>query len=137
MIDCRILMADDDPEDRSIIHDAMEYSAAGGVMQFAENGAQALKMLDEFYENAVLPKLVVLDLNMPKMNGIEALTAIKDDDRFRHIPVIIYSTSINPADQKKCMQLGASAYVSKPISFAESIKTARVFLQLCSAEAGG
>ena len=102
---CKILLADDDPDDRSIIMDAMEVMNAGGWMKFAENGQKVLDILEEEFGADNTPQLIVLDLNMPKMNGTQTLGHLKRDDRFKNIPVIIYSTSINPLEKEKCMTL--------------------------------
>ena len=76
----------------------------------------------------------VLDLNMPKMNGTDTLKNIKSDPRFSNIPVIIYSTSINPLEKEACMLLGAHSYITKPLSFTESLDTAKLFLKLCGVQ---
>jgi CheY-like chemotaxis protein len=68
---------------------------------------------------------------MPRLNGTQTLSKLKDDKRFKDIPVIIYSTSINPLEKEKCMSLGAQAYITKPISFNESKNTIQLFLQYC------
>lgn len=129
----KILLADDDPEDRAIIQDALEILHAGDVIEFAENGERALQLLSAHHQNGSLPALVVLDLNMPRMNGTLTLEYIKKDDRFKLLPVVIYSTSINPLEKEKCMELGAHSYITKPISFKESLETARKLLQFCQA----
>lgn len=127
----KIFMAEDDAEDRSIILEAMEHIHASHMMCFAENGVLLLQLLNKYYENNELPCLIVLDLNMPKMNGTETLDHIKNDERFRNIPVIIYSTSINPFEKEKCMRLGAHSYITKPISFKDGIETAKTFYAFC------
>jgi CheY-like chemotaxis protein len=68
---------------------------------------------------------------MPKMSGTQILKALKEDSRFKHIPVIIYSTSINPLEKERCLALGAHAYIIKPVSFRESIETAHLFMEFC------
>ncbi len=127
----KIFMAEDDAEDRAIILEAMEHIQASYIMFFAENGVLLLDLLNKHYQNNELPCLIVLDLNMPKMNGTETLSHIKNDERFRNIPVIIYSTSINPFEKDKCMRLGAHSYITKPISFTDGIATAKTFCEFC------
>lgn len=126
----KILLADDDAEDRSIIQDAMESLSAGDVMTFANNGEQLLNLL-QMASSSNFPCLIVLDLNMPKMNGTQTLSKIKSDEKFKDIPVIIYSTSINPLEKEKCLTLGAHSFITKPISLKESRETAQTFLQFC------
>ena len=127
----KILLIDDDPDDRMIIHDAMEILDSARIMKFAESGDQALRILETHASAGHLPCLIVLDLNMPKMNGTETLREIKNKKEFNGIPVIIYSTSINSLEKEKCMQLGADDYITKPISFRESQQTAEKLLQYC------
>lgn len=127
----KILLADDDPDDRALIQDAMDSLEAGNVLCFAENGEQALSILHEDYPSNHRPALIILDLNMPRMNGTETLRRLKKDERFNNIPVIIFSTSINPLEKEKCMLLGAHSYITKPISYKESMDTAKVFLTFC------
>ena len=128
----KILLVDDDPEDRSIIIDALAHLNAENSMSCADNGEGALKLLLEYAALDIYPCLIVLDLNMPRMNGTETLKEVKKDARFRNIAVVIYSTSINPLEKEACMSLGARLYVTKPVSYKESIDTARLFLDLCS-----
>lgn len=128
----KILLVDDDPEDRSIIIDALAHLNAENSISCADNGEGALKLLLEYAELDIYPCLIVLDLNMPRMNGTETLKEVKKDARFKNIAVVIYSTSINPLEKEACMSLGARLYVTKPVSYKESIDTARLFLDLCS-----
>ena len=128
----KILIADDDPEDISIIKDAMELLKAVDVICPAKNGEHAFEVLQKSLESSTKPCLIVLDLNMPKMNGIQTLRKLKTDERFKDIPVIIYSTSVNPLEKETCLQLGAHSYISKPVSYKESIETAKLFLQFCN-----
>ena len=127
----RILLADDDADDKMIIKDAIQLVSNDDVIYFTENGEQTLQILNENYDQGELPCLVVLDLNMPRMNGTETLRHIKNDERFKDIPVIIYSTSINPLEKEKCLLLGAHSYITKPISFKESMETAKQFFEFC------
>lgn len=128
----KILLADDDADDKMIIADAVKLLSDEEVMYFTENGEETLEALNKDYERNDLPCLIVLDLNMPRMNGTETLGHIKSDVRFKDIPVIIYSTSINPLEREKCLLLGAHSYVTKPISFKESMETAKQFFEFCA-----
>ena len=126
-----ILLADDDSEDKAIIQEAMEQLNADVVLWLAEHGEDALHQLEKNTKAGTLPCLIVLDLNMPKMNGVQTLRNLKSDARFKDIPVIIYSTSINPLEKETCLKLGAETYVTKPISLKESIETAKKLLRFC------
>ena len=130
MKEWEILMVDDDPEDRFIIEDAFRQLKSDVVVRFADSGEIAIDLLHEKFLNGTTPRLIVLDLNMPRMNGTEVLAKLKNDERFKGIPMIIYSTSINPLEREKCMELGAHSYITKPISYSQSIETAKLFLQL-------
>ena len=128
----KILLADDDPEDRAMIQDAMEVIDAGEILRFAENGEQVLQILANEYDRGNHACQVVLDLNMPRMNGTETLSKLKNDVRFKNVPVIIFSTSINTLEKEKCMLLGAHSFITKPISYKECLDTARSFHSFCS-----
>ena len=126
-----ILLVDDDPEDRMIMYDGLNELGASANIRFAESGETAFALLNEGFLKGIIPRLVVLDLNIPKMNGTQILKFLKEDQRFKNIPVIIYSTSINPLEKQRCLQLGAHSYIIKPVSFREGVDTARLFLDLC------
>jgi CheY-like chemotaxis protein len=127
----KILLADDDADDRAILQDAMTELEADQLLCFAHNGEEALRILGNDFNAEYRPSLIILDLNMPKLNGTETLRRIKSDDRFNKIPVIIYSTSLNPLEKEKCMLLGAHSYITKPVTFKESMDTAKAFLEFC------
>lgn len=88
-------------------------------LQKAINGEQALEILKSVSE---LPNLILLDLNMPKMNGLEFLQILKKDDQLYHIPVIILSTSNNEKDIKEAYHIGVAGYLMKPLKY-EAYKT--------------
>ncbi|GAC1420283.1 MAG: response regulator [Flavisolibacter sp.] len=127
----KIYLVDDDAEDRSIIQDAMESLSSSNVLVFADSGLQLLNLLKINFNASTVPCLIVLDLNMPKMNGTQILSDLKKDEKFKHIPVIIYSTSLNPVEKEKCLLLGAHSILTKPISLKESKEIAKIFLQFC------
>lgn len=128
---CKILVADDDLDDVSILEDAIQDLDPQAVLSYVENGRAALDLLNKHYAAGHMPSLIVLDLNMPKMNGSETLKALKKDERFKDIPVVIFSTSINPVEKERCLSLGAHSYMIKPSSLTESIITAKAFLEFC------
>jgi CheY-like chemotaxis protein len=127
----KILLAEDDLEDQNIIEDGFLEVGAGGVTHYANNGEDALAWLETAYSRKALPALVILDLNMPRLNGTQTLKAIKKDARFRHIPVYIYSTSLNPIEQDECLLMGAAGYMIKAVTFLECIKAAKFFMECC------
>ncbi|MDB5253130.1 MAG: two-component response regulator, partial [Flaviaesturariibacter sp.] len=92
----KILLADDDKEDRAIFEEMLEDLGSAGLTHYAIDGEDALAFLRTC---ATFPSLIILDLNMPRLNGKETLHAIRKDARFASIPVYIYSTSLNPIER--------------------------------------
>jgi len=127
----KILVVDDDPEDRFIIEDGFAEIGLGSTVQYEENGERALSYLRSVPEDGKLPCLIILDLNMPKMNGTQTLRAIKEDPRLRKIAVLIYSTSLNPIEKEECLQLGAQEFIIKPVTYSDSLKVVQYFKTLC------
>jgi len=127
----KILLADDDLEDQSIIQDAFVDLGEANLVHYEENGELALKFLEQCYLNDSLPVLIILDLNMPKLNGTQTLQAIKDDKRFSKITVVVYSTTLNPLEKEKCMRLGARDFIIKPLVYTETISIAKYFKEIC------
>ncbi|MBO3116403.1 response regulator [Winogradskyella sp. DF17] len=84
----------------------------------ANNGEEALQILQNKNE---LPDIILLDLNMPKLNGIEFLSILKNDDDLRYIPTVILTTSNNQKDLKECFKIGVSGYVLKPLKYEEYV----------------
>ena len=126
----KILLVDDDIEDREIIKDALGELGYHSVFHFEENGEKALSFLEAAYNSNSLPSIVILDLNMPRMNGTQTLRHLKTDKRFSHIPVIIYSTSLNNIERDECLALGAHSYVIKPVSYRDTVATAKKFYDM-------
>ncbi|HTJ13214.1 MAG TPA: response regulator [Dinghuibacter sp.] len=126
------MLADDDREDQFIIAEAFEEIGVKDVLHFVENGENALTWLEACAADGSLPELIVLDLNMPKMNGTQTLLRLKEDERFRHIPVIIYSTSLNNIERDECIRLGAHSYVIKGITFNECKIIAKTLYDCCT-----
>lgn len=84
----------------------------------ANNGEEALKLLEQ-KDN--LPDIILLDLNMPKINGIEFLSILKKDESLRYIPTIILTTSSNQRDLVECYKIGVAGYVLKPLKYEEYV----------------
>jgi len=128
-----IVIVDDDEEDHLIISDGILHLAPTQQLHFRLNGVEALAFLEELAAESTQASLLVFDLNMPKMGGLELLRKVKADERFKKIPTVIYSTSINSIEKQHCMDLGAYAYITKPLSFQESLQIARKFLEIAGA----
>jgi len=126
-----ILLVDDDEEDRMLLQDAFDDLGYGSILKQAQNGEEALVYLKGLPTEA-LPSLIVLDLNMPRLNGRQTLQHLKSDPRLDKITVVIFSTSHNPKEQRECLLLGAHSYIIKPVSFKESIEIASSFYDMCN-----
>jgi two-component system response regulator len=125
-----ILMADDDADDRLLTEEALVESRVLNELHFAEDGVELLEYLkgENVYADRSqypLPGLILLDLNMPKKDGREALAEIKDDPVLRRIPVVILTTSKAEEDMIKGYDLGAASYISKPVTFEALVELMR------------
>lgn len=117
-----ILYADDDPDDRLLTLEALKASRLANEMHFVEDGVALLEYLrrEGAYSDpdaAPRPGLVLLDLNMPRMDGREALAQIKSDPKLRGIPVIVMTTSNAETDILRSYDIGANSYIVKPVTF--------------------
>jgi two-component system, response regulator len=116
-----ILMADDDADDRMLTRDAMHESRLGNPFREVEDGQELMDYLRRKgkYATADAPRpgLILLDLNMPRMDGREALELIKKDPKLRCIPVIILTTSKTEEDILRTYGLGANSFITKPVTF--------------------
>lgn len=128
-----ILIADDDLEDHDILMNYFMERGFGDVVGFFENGQKAIEYLERTDDQS-LPLLIVLDLNMPILNGTQTLQLLKDSDRLEHIPVIVYSTSDNENERKKSLRLGAVDYLVKPNSYAEGLTMIGKFIDFLPAD---
>ena len=117
-----ILMADDDPDDRQLTKEAFEESHLANDLRFVEDGVELLDYLHrrgKYTDPASSPRpgLILLDLNMPRKDGREALSEIKQDARFRAIRVVILTTSKAEEDILRTYNLSAASYITKPVTF--------------------
>lgn len=109
-----ILYIDDDEEDVEIFRDAIERCNQPVACLDAHDGEQALALVQKM---ETLPDLIFLDINMPRMGGKECLRQLKANTETKSIPVIVYSTSNNPAEIKDYLNIGAASFVAKHSSF--------------------
>ena len=125
-----ILMADDDADDRDFARDALAESRLANDLHCVQDGEELLEYLDRRGRyaapaNAPRPGLILLDLNMPRMDGREALRAIKDHPDLRQIPVVILTTSKAEEDIYRSYDLGANSFITKPVTFASLVEVMR------------
>lgn len=117
-----ILMADDDDDDRMMTQDALAESRVLNDFKFVEDGVELMEYLrreGRFADKDLSPRpsLILLDLNMPRMDGREALRLLKDDPNLRSIPVVILTTSKQEEDKVRGYNSGAASYITKPVTF--------------------
>ncbi len=115
-----VLYADDDIDDKTWVSEACKAINCSLRIEFVENGREALDYLEKISSTQKeIPSLIVLDLNMPELDGRQTLKRIKADTRFENIPVVIVTTSANRIDMDVCKRLGASLYLTKPDTHGE------------------
>ena len=121
-----ILIAEDDADDRYLMKTALEVTGISGEVEYVENGVELINYLESIGKekgDSVYPKFILLDLNMPKMDGREVLKKMKSHEEYRKIPVIVFSTTKNQMEVKRCYDLGANTYVVKPVSYEILVST--------------
>jgi two-component system response regulator len=125
-----ILMADDDPDDRQLTKEAFEENHLANDLRFVEDGEELLDYLHRRGKYAAegtapLPGLILLDLNMPRKDGREALQEIKSDPRLRNIRVIVMTTSKAEEDVVRSYDLSAASYITKPVTFERLVEVVK------------
>lgn len=118
-----ILLIDDDELDVISVQRTLAKLDIEYILHTVYNGKEALAMLNEG-ENPLLPDVILLDLNLPKMNGIEFLKIIRGNERLKEIKVFIMTTSSDSGDRMMTEQLGISGYIIKPLSYTDNTKRA-------------
>jgi CheY-like chemotaxis protein len=127
-----ILVCDDDEDDRMLTQQALEDAHISNVVCFVKDGEQLLDYLYQRGEyagetgKAPRPGLILLDLNMPKVDGREALKTIKGDPSLREIPVVVLSTSRLDEDIARSYQLGVNSFITKPVTFSGLVEAMNV-----------
>jgi len=116
----QILIADDDPDDRLLFQEAFHELGVGQHVRFTANGEELLATLST--QRSSPPGLIILDLNMPRMDGRQALTILKGDPEFKLLPVIIVTTSTATDDVRRSYAQGVSSYFSKPATFGKLVE---------------
>ena len=114
-----ILLVEDNPDDVELTLRALERAEITNEVRIARDGAEALEFLLQPENHEPPPALILLDLNLPKVNGLEVLKRIRAEDRTRYIPVVILTSSAEHKDVIGGYRDGANAYVRKPVMFSE------------------
>jgi CheY-like chemotaxis protein len=117
-----ILVAEDDADDRYLLQTAFSENGNKEPVKFVNDGVELMAYLDKVHTElptaeSSFPCFIMLDLNMPKKDGKEVLKIIKEHPTYKKIPVIIFTTTKNDQEIKRCYELGANTYVVKPVSF--------------------
>ena len=121
-----ILIAEDDADDRFLLKAAFEENGFTDKLHFVENGVEVLEYFNAQSQGgneAKMPRFILLDLNMPKKDGREVLKELKQNPILKKIPVIVFSTTNNEHEMRRCYELGANSYITKPNSFESLVKT--------------
>lgn len=129
-IDRTVLLIDDDKEDMELLQLALRDIDLDHRIVEASDGVQGLKVLNSLMKKKQLPCLIVLDVNMPKMDGRETLVRIKSDEQLSKIPIVIFSTSSSQLD-KTFFEKHNTAYFVKPINFETLKRTAANLINIC------
>lgn len=114
-----ILLVEDDDLDIISVQRSLKNIESEYELLTAYNGIEALNLLQH---QAILPDVILLDLNMPKMNGIEFLRTLRASDSLKHIPVFIMTTSSESADRDQAEELGISGFIIKPLNYTDNTK---------------
>ena len=118
-----ILLVEDDQVDMMSVTRALKQIHVTNPVVHRENGEDALNYLKDDPDDK--PCLILLDLNMPIMNGIEFLQKVKDDNRFRHIPVVVLTTSDEQQDKLNSFDFGVAGYMAKPVDYLQFVEIMR------------
>ncbi len=123
-----ILLVEDNPGDVRLTQEALKEGKVNNALNVVEDGLEAMNYLQRKapYENATRPDMILLDLNLPKMNGREVLAEIKADEDLKSIPVIILTTSDAEEDIVKTYSLHANCYIRKPVDLSQFIKVIKI-----------
>jgi CheY-like chemotaxis protein len=122
-----ILLVEDDPDHEALAVRALKKSNVVNQIQIAHDGEEALEMLHGSGPKALpeLPQVVLLDLKLPKIDGLEVLQRIRENERTRRLPVVVLTSSDEERDLARSYQLGVNSYIRKPVSFAEFTEATR------------
>ena len=123
-----ILIAEDDPDDRMIIEEAIQENGSKSAIHFVHDGQELIDYLEETQaegSETPVPQVIILDLNMPKIDGREALRFVKNNQLFKKIPTIILTTSKAAEDIESSYDLGVNSFITKPANFSGMTEVVR------------
>ena len=119
-----ILLVEDNPVDLDLTLRAFRKKRFANEIQVARDGEEALAFMDRWAAGEPWPAVILLDINMPKVSGLDVLREIKAHEQFRRIPVVILTSSREDRDLKEAYDLGVNSYIEKPVSFSKFMEVA-------------
>lgn len=122
MKNVNILLVEDNEGDILLTVEALEEGRIANIISVARDGQEALEKLEVSFQKGQLPDLILLDINLPKLNGHEVLEQLKQNEHFKHVPVIILSTSSSEMDILKSYKNHANCFITKPVEIDEFVK---------------
>ena len=125
-----ILFGEDDIDDEELLKELFSSVDNSFSLTFINNGKQVIDYLNELTDDR-LPCLIILDYNMPQLNGADILKELKNNLRYKEIPKIIWSTSQTETYRNKCMELGANDYIIKPSKVNDLIDAIKYMISIC------
>jgi two-component system, response regulator len=132
----KILLIEDDPDDRLITKDAFHFIDKNIKIETVDNGESALHLLLQLQKEEY-PSLILLDYNVPRLNGLETLKLLQSNPLYNKIPMAILTTSRDPLYRQKSLENGAGKFYVKPLVYSELVAIARELLQWSGNEEGG
>jgi CheY-like chemotaxis protein len=126
-----VLYADDDNDDLQLLRDAFSQYSKDVNLVTVTDGLNALSFLENLPEDAIGPCLIILDINMPRINGKEALIRLRQIDRYKEVPVILFTTSTYPVDMEFARKYDAG-FITKPINVTQLERIADTFIEYCT-----
>jgi len=120
-----ILLVEDNPLDLDLTLRAFQSQKLTNPIQIARDGEEALDFMQKWKNKEPKPVIILLDLKLPKVNGLEVLKIIKSHPEYKSIPIVILTTSAESSDVKTAYQLGANSYIVKPVDYEKFIEVAK------------
>jgi two-component system, response regulator len=122
-----VLLVEDDPDDVELTRRAFEKNRLANALEVVTDGQAALDYLFCVgpYANRTMPQLVLLDIRLPKIDGLEVLRRMRDDERTKVLPVVVLTSSTEESDIARSYRLGANSYIRKPVDFNQFIEAVR------------
>ena len=119
-----ILLVEDNPMDLDLTLRAFSRKRLTNHVQIARDGEEALAYMGRWAAGEPLPAVILLDINLPKVSGLEVLRQLKESEQFRRIPVVILTSSREDRDLKTAYDIGVNSYIEKPVSFSKFVEVA-------------